>query len=177
MPTSDSTHTTLGRSFLIPAHNDFLLALGRVHYAFNYLEETVVAILWEGYAAELGASRAKMAGPKGSDLQALADRYREAGGYDEIVAALDEAVAAFSEARVLVRNKVAHGHPFTAGYDEDGTYLPGLAYTPKDGGPGEILASSPEDLLDLAENVERAVGPLSRARALVLGNPFPATED
>lgn len=85
---------------------------------------------------------------------------------------MDAAVLAFKEARQLVRNKLSHAHPFTAGTDSEGNYLPGLGFTVKDGSSWETLTSTPEDLLDLATEVELAIGPLDAARAAILQTPL-----
>lgn len=61
---SESAYNSLGRHFRTPAHPDVLLALGRAHYTFLSLEETVVAILYDAQFMGLDQSRVLMAGGK-----------------------------------------------------------------------------------------------------------------
>jgi hypothetical protein len=126
----DDTYTTLGRHFRTPAHPDVLAALGRAVYCFLSLEEGVTAVLYEAGAADLSTTRAEMAGGKEQALRDLAD---------QVATVLDKAAAAFHVARSTIRNELLHAHPFTAGRDDSGTYLPGLGYTAKDGSHGRRL--------------------------------------
>ncbi|MBD8519223.1 hypothetical protein [Plantibacter sp. CFBP 8804] len=167
----DGTHVTLGRYFRTPAHPDVLVALGRAQYTFLSLEETVTAILYEAGVATLPETRGKMAGDKEQALQKLAARYRQHPDGALTAELLDTAVAAFRKARELVRNKLSHAHPYTAGKDTDGNYLPGLGYTVKDGTSWETLSSTPEDLLDFAAEVEMSISPLNAARMAVRDLP------
>jgi hypothetical protein len=168
----EDTHTTLGRNFRTPAHADVLAALGRVLYSFLSLEDGVTAILYDAGAADLSASRAKMAGEKEQALRELAERYRQSSNGHDVASSLDAAADAFGAARETVRNEVLHAHPFTAGEDSAGAYLPGLAYTAKDGKSWKTIARTPEDLLDLAAKVEDAINPLSAARDAVSHLPL-----
>lgn len=169
---TDDTHTTRGRQFRTPAHPDVLMALGRALYNFLNLEESVTAILYEAGAAPLPVTRGKMAGAKEAALQALAHEYRSSPNGQDVANALDRAVTEFGRARGTIRNELLHAHPFTVGEDADGSYLPGLAYTAKDGESWKTISRSPEDLLDLAVEIERALDPLNTARMLVRGTPL-----
>lgn len=170
-PQADGTHVTLGRRFRTPSHPDVLLALGRAQYNFLSLEETVTAILYEAGVATLPETRGKMAGTKEKELRKLAERYRAHALGGEIAALLDTAAGAFSMAREVVRNKLSHAHPYTAGRDSEGNYLPGLGYTVSDGSSWTTLSSTPEDLLGLAADVEKAISPLGHARRAVRALP------
>ena len=129
----NGTHITLGRQFRTPAHPQVVAALGRALYCFLSLEESVTAILFEAGVATLPESRAKMAGPKEEDLDDLAGQYRSVVSGVVVADALDLAVLEFRKARKSVRNILLHAHPYTAGEDGEGNYLPGLAYTAPDG--------------------------------------------
>lgn len=109
-------------------------------------------------------------------MKDLADRYRTASNGSQVAALLDAAADAFGDARQSVRNELLHAHPFTVGYDAKGTYLPGLAYTAKNGQSWKTVARSPEDLLDLAARIEQAIDPLSRARDAVNKLPLSALQ-
>jgi hypothetical protein len=80
----------------------------------------------------------------------------------------------FGDVRATVRNELLHAHPFTAGTDAAGAYLPGLAYTAKDGKSWKTVARTPEDLLDLATKIEIAIDPLNNAREAVRRLPLSA---
>lgn len=170
----EGTHVTLGRRFRTPAHPDVLLALGRAQYTFLSLEESVTAILYDAGAATLPEARGKMAGDKEKALATLANEYRQHPAGAAVADILDVAIAAFKDARQLVRNKLSHAHPFTAGTDSAGNYLPGLGFTVRDGSSWETLSSTPEDLLDFATEVENAITPLGSARRAVQQLPLPA---
>lgn len=169
---TDDTYTTLGRHFRTPAHPDVVSALGRALFCFLSVEESVTAILYDAGAATLPLARAKMAGDKETALRDLADRYRRSTKGTSVAGALDAAAAAFGTARRTIRNEMLHAHPFTAGEDSDGQYLPGLAYTAKDGKSWKTISRSPVDLLDLASDIERALDPLARARRMVQATPL-----
>lgn len=171
-PLAEGTHVTFGRRFRTPAHPKVLMALGRAQYTFLSLEETVSAILYEAGMMTLPKARGKMAGEKEQALGNLSVKYRQASTGAGIADALDAAVLAFKEARQLARNKLSHAHPFTAGTDSEGNYLPGLGFTVKDGSSWETLASTPEDLLDFAAEVELAIDPLNAARKAVRQTPL-----
>ena len=125
----DDTHTTLGRRFRTPAHPDILAALGRALYCFLSLEESLTAVMYDAGAADLSETRSKMAGGKEEALKNLAKRYGGASNGAQVAAVLDAAADAFGDARDSVRNELLHAHPFTVGYEADGIYLLGLAYT------------------------------------------------
>lgn len=167
----DDTHVTLGRSFRTPAHPDVLSALGRAQYTFLSLEETVTAILYDAGAATLPETRGKMASAKEDALEQLADKYRQRDESD-IADLLDDARRALKDTRRSVRNKLSHAHPYTAGKDVTGNYMPGLAYTVRDGSSWETLAETPDDLLDLATEIEKVIDPLGAARQAVHLTPL-----
>ncbi len=130
---ADGTYVTLGRRFRTPTHPQVLAALGRAVYNFVSLEESVSAIIFDSGADTLSSIRGKMAGDKQKALTALADRYRRSASGEPAAEALSAAAAAFGEARQNVRNILLHAHPYTAGEDAKSNYLPGLAYTARDG--------------------------------------------
>lgn len=171
-PLVDGTHITLGRKFRTPAHPDVLVALGRAQYTFLSLEESVTAILHDAGAATLSETRGKMAHAKGQALKELAAKYREHPDGLAIAELIDAAFAAFDHARDVVRNKLSHAHPFTAGQDAHRRYLPGLAYTAKDGKSWRTLVATPEDLLNFATEIEHAITPLGAARRAVTAKPL-----
>ncbi|POH57493.1 hypothetical protein [Arthrobacter glacialis] len=138
------------------------------------LEESVSAILFEAGASTLPEVQAKMAGSKERELENLADQYRLVASGVVVADALDQAVLEFRKARQSVRNVLLHAHPYTAGEDAEGNYLPGLAYTAADGQSWKTVSRTPEDLLDLATNIERAIDPLSVARLAVQTLPLSA---
>ena len=167
---ADSAHETLGRHFRTPSHPDVITALGRALYNFLSLEETVAAVLFEAGFVDLGTSRALMAGPKEARLRDLAALYGTSTNGTHVEPVLDTAADAFGAARAAIRNQVAHSHPFTAGSDSSGNYVPGLAYTSAKG-VQKIVATSPSELLDAAAAVEDAINPLSAARDEVRALP------
>lgn len=114
----------------------------------------------------MSEARGKPTGAKERELSKLADLYRQHAGGECAAELLDAAILAFEQARQL-RNKLSHAHPYTAGTDAEGNYLPGLGYTVRDGSSWETLAATPDDLLDMATEVERAIDPLSDARMAV----------
>lgn len=168
----DDTHTTLGRRFRTPSHPDVLMALGHAQYTFLSLEESVTVILYEAGVMSLPEARGKLAGAKEGELRRLANRYRQHADGQPVAGLLDAAAEAFQQARELVRNKLSHAHPYTAGTDAEGNYLPGLGYTVRDGSSWETLSATPDDLLDMATEVERAIDPLSDARMAVRERPL-----
>jgi hypothetical protein len=151
-----------------------LAALGRALFCFLSIEEAVTAIVYESGASTLPMMRAKVAGTKETALQDLADRYRAARSGVAVANSLDAAVIEFRAARQQIRNVLLHAHPFTAGSDSDGNYMPGLAYTARDGQSWRTVSQSPEDLLDLAEAIEGALDSLNAARELVQATPLSA---
>lgn len=171
---ADGTHRTLGRNFRTPAHPDMLSAMGRALYNFLSLEESVTAVMYDAGAADLSETRAKVAGEKQQALEQLAELYRAASNGASVADLLDAAAASFGDVRARVRNELLHAHPYTEGYQEDGTYLPGLAYTAKDGKSWKTVARSPEEVLDLAAQIEDAISPLSAARDAVRRLPLSA---
>jgi hypothetical protein len=170
-----SSYDTLGRHFRTPAHPDVLVALGRANYTFLSLEETVVAILYDAQFLDLDQSRILTAGRKVDMLRSLAKRYRRSKNGKDVALIIDNAIRAFDDVRGTVRNRLFHAQPFTAGVDDNGDYLPGLAYTGQDKDTKNIvratLADKPGDLLDLTETIEAAIDPLSAAREAVSALP------
>lgn len=168
----DSTHETLGYRYRTPAHPEVIAALGRAVYNFLSLEETVSAILYEAQGTPLPETRSKMAKRKEDGLRSLAKKYAATPAGVEVAELLRKAAKALEEAREVVRNRVLHAHPYTAGEDADGEYLPGLAYTAQDGKSWQYIAQTPSDLLDLAARVEEAIDPLANARQAVKEFPL-----
>jgi hypothetical protein len=136
------------------------------------MEETVTAILYDAGAESLSESRAKDAGKKEAALKNLADAYRVKPGSEDLGEAIDVAAIAFRRARRSITNVLLHAHPFTASEDSSGRYLPGLAYTAPDGESWRTVSQKPQDLLDLATQIEKALDPLNDARILVQGRPL-----
>lgn len=161
------------RNFRTPAHPDVLAALGRAVFNFLALEEQVTAVLHEAGHLNVSPARGMMAGQKAAELRRLADRYRGANGDASIATTLDEARAAFDDVRQRVRNELLHAHPFTSIPDEQGNFVPGLGYTVADGSSWKTLATGPQDLLDLAAEIETAINPLAEAREAVNATPPP----
>ena len=129
----------------------------------------VTATAYDAGYSSLSAMRAKMAGDKELALKVLARQYRRVEGGPRVAQSLFAAAKAFGRARRSVRNELFHAHPFTAGIDEEGAYLPGLGHTTRDGRSFRTLARTPADLLDLSETVEQAIDSLAYARTLVRG--------
>jgi hypothetical protein len=141
-------------------------ALGRAVWTFLSLEESVVAILYEGGHSDLGSARSGTAGGKESALKGLRQQLKDEGASLDILAALDAGIEAFPHARVEWRNVLSHAHPFTAGYEEDGTYLPWLGFTDRKG-HYRTVALDANDLLEIAHRIEDAISPLGSARRAV----------
>lgn len=169
----DDKHITLGRRFRTPSHPDVVAALGRALYCFLSLEESVTAVLYDAGHADLSVSRGMMAGGKAAELRRLAERYRGPGGDASTAACIDKALGAFDAARKHARNQLLHAHPFTSEPDDAGNYVPGFGYTVEDGSSWITIARTPEDLLDLATEIEKAIDPLSAARTAVKAVPPP----
>jgi hypothetical protein len=159
-PVND-THTTDGEHYRTPAHPLLISALGRAVWNFLSLEETVVAILYEAGTHDLGEARSMMAGAKAEALRRLGPWLRQRGASHHLVSTIEVAYEAFDLARSEYRNALLHASPFTAGYEEDGTYRPGLAMTTPS---GLVDARAPLDLHSLAHRIEDAIDPLSAAR-------------
>lgn len=133
-----------------PGDSDFLEALGRCHWNFLYLEETIVRWLWLLRPdISLSQWRKETASPKGDLLGHVVKRSSLS---DDLRRDLKAWRTRYQDAVAQYRNAVAHGHPFTESM-EQGVLKPGLAYTdPK--GRGTIVARSPEDLRDVAARIE-----------------------
>jgi hypothetical protein len=82
----------------------------------------------------------------------------------DLLHAMDEAIAAFRDARGERRNALTHAMGMsTVGYDVDGTYMPGLGIRAEQLGHRDIRG--PEVLLAEAHRIEDALDPLGKARA------------
>lgn len=149
--------------FRTPAHPEMIAALGRAMWNFFSLEEGIVAILNQAKASDLDASRALDAKEKERRLRQRKDDLARQGAPSDLLTALDKTVEEFRRVRKKYRNALAHAHAFTAGYDDNGTYLPGLSHTAKDGSRLE-LAREARDLLDIAHEIEEAGKPIDEAR-------------
>ena len=143
-----------------------IAALGRALWNFLSLEESVVAILHEAEFQALDEARRGTAGSKESALRGLRNKLNEQGAPADVIDEVDRGIEAFSAARSEWRNAISHAHPFTAGYAEDGTYLPGLSYTPPRG-VHRTIARNAADLHQIAHRIEDAIDPLSDAREAV----------
>lgn len=162
----DDAHTTCGNHFRIPAHPDMVAALGRAMWNFFSLEEGIVAILYQAHASDLNDSRSL--DPKGKErrLKQLRDSLARQPTSPDLINALDQALTEFNRVRQQYRNALAHAHAFTAGYDDDGTYLPGLSHTARDGSQVE-LGREASDLLKIAHEIEDAGRPIGQVRRLL----------
>lgn len=162
----NDTFTTDGERYRFPAHPQMVSALGRALWNFLALEEIVVAVLYESGAHSLNDARSMMAGPKEKAMQALRDAWSRQAAPASVIEALDGAISAFGLARSEHRNALGHAHPFTAGYDDDGTYLPGLNFVTS---TGSSSAADARALHHLAHQIEEAIDPVSAARSAVNG--------
>jgi hypothetical protein len=162
----DDSHTTGGRRFITPAHPGMVAALGRALWNFLALEETAVAILYMagGRASGeiLAEARALDAGGKKEKLQALRDSEAAEGWSPELAQLLERGIADFDSARRTRRNALLHAHAFTVEFSGD-HYQPGLAHTNR---RQEVvyLARNTDELLDIAEEIERSGRSLDRFR-------------
>jgi hypothetical protein len=141
-------------------------ALGRAMWNFFSLEEGVVAILYRSGALDLDSSRALDPRSKEQRLRQVRDVWRRDQAPSQLLDAMDRAISAFGEARKKYRNALAHAHAYTAGADDDGTYLPGLSHVTRNGSRVE-LGKSPDDLLAIAHAVEDASEPIEEVRRLL----------
>ncbi len=163
----DDAYTTLGERYRTPAHPHVLAALGRAMWNFFALEESVVAIFYETRDSDWNALRAEDAGKKEERLRLLADQLEECGAGPAVRVAIEQAADAFKIARKRYRNVFSHSHPYTAGFDDDGRYLPGLAHLSKRGRDQDRRFDSPAALLEAAHRIEDAVDALGEAQAVV----------
>jgi hypothetical protein len=162
----DDTHTTCGEHFRIPAHPEMVAALGRAMWNFFTLEEGIVAILWEAKACDLNASRSLDSSGKEKRLRQLRNALAQQGASQDLLDALSETADEFGRLRRKYRNALAHAHAFTAGYADDGTYLPGLSHIARDGSR-QKLAVEAGDLLAIAHEIEEGGRPIGTARRLL----------
>jgi hypothetical protein len=161
---SNDTHTTDGEQYRIPAHPDIISALGRAVWNFLCLEESVVAVLYEPGTYDLPAARSLMPGGKENALVDLKSWLGRQGASNDVLDAAQTAIEAFRLARREYRNALLHASPFISGYDENGTYLPGLVLS---GPTGQRFAHSAGDLHAEAHHIEHAIDPLSNARTAI----------
>lgn len=166
MESRDDAHTTCGEHFRIPAHPEMVTALGRAMWNFFAFEEGIVALLSEAEASTLNTSRSLNPEGKERRLRQLRDDLTRRSASKDLLAALEEAITQFRELRRKYRNALAHAHAFTAGYDDDGTYLPGLSHVAIDGSQ-TVLAEEARDLLQIAHEIEEGGRPIGSARRLI----------
>jgi hypothetical protein len=162
----DDSHTTCDEHFRIPAHPEMVAALGRAMWNFFSLEEGIVAILAKAQAADLNTARSLDPEGKEKRLRQLTNDLTRRKAPGELLDALKETVDDFRRLRKKYRNALAHAHAFTAGYDDDGTYLPGLSHTARDGSR-QLLAHEAQELLAIAHEIEEGGRPIGRARRLL----------
>jgi hypothetical protein len=86
-------------------------------------------------------------------LRQLRDDLARRNAPKDLLAALKTTIAEFQRLRKKYRNALAHAHAFIAGYDDDGTYLPGLSHIARDGSR-ILLAVEARDLLEIAHEIE-----------------------
>lgn len=130
----NDTHTTDGEHYRIPAHPRMIAALGRVVWNFLSLEEAVAIVLTQAGELTLDQARAlggarKATALTGKALPALQAKSAPA----DLVELLEHATSTFQRLCDDYRNGILHGGMFTAGFDDDGTYLPGISFTTKAG--------------------------------------------
>ena len=161
----NNTYTTDGEHYRIPAHPRMIAALGRAMWSFLSLEETAVAILHEVGTYNLTRARALMAGGKEKALKLALTELRRQGAPSTALKALEIGIEAFSLAREEYRNALTHAGIFTAGYDEDGTYLPGIAL--KGNGDHERMIHDASELHAEAHIIEDCSTALGEARTAI----------
>lgn len=159
MPEDD--HVTLGVRFRTPSPPEIATAIGRAIYNFLSLEGQVAALLVDAGESDRTESRKLMAGEKANRLRRAAKRY-DRGGDTAVAQALRAAAKAFDSATRDERNALAHASLFAANRTPEGEVEPGLAMT--DGEGNAILATSAEEILDMASRIEAAREPVAAAR-------------
>jgi hypothetical protein len=165
---SDSDHETLGVSFRTPCPPDMATALGRAIWNFLSLEGQVAALLVECKEADPHEARRWMAGKKANRLRRAAKRYDSTGDTDA-GQKLREASDAFKEATTKYRNALTHAGLFANNRTDEGDIVPGLSRTTESG--TEILAIDPEEVLDMARQIEDSRPAVADARRAVRNIP------
>lgn len=161
----NDTHTTDGERCRIPAHPRMIAALGRAMWNFLSLEETAVAILATVGTHSLTRARALMAGGKEKALRRAQAELQAKGAPPDVLTAMQRGIGAFGLARSEYRNALAHAGLFTAGYDDDGTYLPGIALKGDSG--SERLIRDATELHAEARVIEDCSAQLGEAKVAI----------
>jgi len=159
----NSTFITNGVTYRTPGHPEIISALGRALWNFLCLEEQVVAILYEGQFMELEASRKLMAAGKGKKLKKLKNKLFRESAPKELIATLEVAYNDFCLVTDNYRNALSHATPYTARYNADGVYIPGLVANI----PHTVNLES-QEVGNIALEIEKAIDSISLARSLVL---------
>jgi hypothetical protein len=102
-----------------------------------------------------------MAGQKESRLRRAAKRY-DGRGDASVAQALRAAADAFHSATPDERNALTHASLFAADRTAEGEVAPGLAMA--DGAGNAMLATTREEILDMAPRIEAAREPVTAAR-------------
>jgi len=160
----NDSHYTDGYYYRIPGEPQLISALGRALWNFLYIEETVVAIVWEA-GKEMSPVRSEMAGGKEHHLTALKAEFQKANAPSDLLTAIENAIKAFNVARSEYRNALAHAVPYTVFMEEDGKFQPGLRMKGK---YVEHDVQNSKDMHTIAQNIEQTVNPLNEARFAVI---------
>ena len=134
-------------------------------WSFLSLEETAVAILAEVGTHDLTRARALMAKGKEMALKRALTDLRRRGAPRTVLDALERGIDAFAIARSEYRNALAHAGFFTAGYDEDGAYMPGIVLKGDSG--TERMIRDASELHAEAHAIEDCSAHLGEARAAI----------
>jgi hypothetical protein len=165
---SDADHETLGINFRTPCPPDMAMAIGRAIWNFLSLEGQVTALVVECKEADPHEARRLTAGPKVDLLRRAAKRF-DSNGETDAGQKLRDASDAFRVATAQYRNAIAHASLFANKRTDEGEIVPGLARTTENG--TEILATSPEDVLDMATQIEASRPAVADARRAVRNIP------
>jgi hypothetical protein len=163
---SDADHETLGVPFRTPCPPEMACAIGRAIWNFLSLEGQVASLLVDCNEADRHEARHLMAGDKANRTNRAAKRYA-AKGDTQVAQLLRAASDAFRDATTQYRNALSHASLFTVSRNAEGEGLPGLARTTANGTEG--LATSPEEVLEMATQIEAAREPVADARRAVRG--------
>jgi hypothetical protein len=161
----NDAHTTDGRHYTIPAHPEMIAAIGRVVWTFLTLEETAVAILFETGTHSLGDARQLTMGKKETALKGARKRLSDENAPAEVLQLMDRGRQAFRRARLDYRNPLCHAGLFTVGYEDDGTYLPGVSLKSVRGKRQHICDA--EAMHAMALSLEGCCTELNQARTAV----------
>lgn len=158
----DNTFVTNGITYRTPGHPEIISAIGRALWNFLNLEEQVVAILSEGKFMSLEESRKLMAAGKAKKLNKFKNKLLRESAPSELIIALQVAYDEFNYVTQCYRNAISHASPYTARYEDDGTYIPGIS----------LFTNMPVNIEsvgvgDIAMEIEKAIDSLSNARTLV----------